>query len=203
MTSSYHIPKTTCRIEHLVLGSRFIATAGYAPSVERARALLQGIRAEMPDASHHVYAFRVGFGSSVIEGMSDDGEPAGTAGPPVLSVIRGSPIGDLIIVVTRYFGGKKLGTGGLVRVYTQAAQAVLAELPTVENVPTILFQIALPYSIFTRVEQRVQLYDATIIDKSFDENVKLLISMPMKTYETFRAELRDLSQGSVVPVIMD
>jgi uncharacterized YigZ family protein len=186
-----------------VLGSRFIATAGYAPSVERARALLQGIREEMPDASHHVYAFRVGFGSSVIEGMSDDGEPAGTAGPPVLSVIRGGPIGDLIIVITRYFGGKKLGTGGLVRAYTQAAQAVLAELPTVEKVPTILFQIALPYSIFIRVEQRVQLYDATIIDKSFDEKVKLLISMPMKAYETFRAELRDLSQGSVVPVIMD
>jgi putative IMPACT (imprinted ancient) family translation regulator len=79
----------------------------------------------MPNASHHVYAFRVGHGNSIIEGMSDDGEPTGTAGPPVLAVLRGTQIGDIIVIVTRYFGGTKLGTGGLVRAYPEAAQIAL------------------------------------------------------------------------------
>ena len=92
-------------------------------TVKEAKAFLAAVRAEMPDANHHVYAYRVGFGNSVIEGMSDDGEPSGTSGPPVLAVLRGSGIGDVIVVVTRYFGGTKLGTGGLVRAYSDAARA--------------------------------------------------------------------------------
>src|SRR5690348_4882092 len=114
----YRIPAATTRIEHEVSRSRFIATLGNAATVEAARGFIAEIRAEMPDASHHVYAFKVGYGSSVTEGLSDDGEPTGTAGPPVLAVLRGADIGDAALVVTRYFGGTKLGTGGLVRAYS-------------------------------------------------------------------------------------
>ncbi len=99
-------------------------------TVDEAKAFLAAVRAEMPDANHHVYAYRVGFGNSVIEGMSDDGEPSGTSGPPVLAVLRGSGIGDVIVVVTRYFGGTKLGTGGLVRAYSEGARAGLESLAT-------------------------------------------------------------------------
>jgi uncharacterized YigZ family protein len=111
----YLIPAGTVRVETEVSRSRFIATLGMAETAEAARAFIAGVRAEMPDASHHVYAFRVGYGASVIEGLSDDGEPSGTSGPPIMAVLRGAPVGDVVLVVTRYFGGTKLGTGGLVR----------------------------------------------------------------------------------------
>ncbi|MCX7792579.1 MAG: YigZ family protein, partial [Chloroflexaceae bacterium] len=117
MTSRYPIPAGRARAELLVLNSRFVATAGPAPDVEAAKAFIAAIRQELPGASHHCYAFLAGHGASVIAGMSDDGEPAGTAGRPMLAVLRGSGLGDVVVVVTRYFGGALLGTGGLVRAY--------------------------------------------------------------------------------------
>src|SRR5215475_1828075 len=100
----YRIPAKRHRSETLVVNSRFITTVAFADSVNSAREILASVRDEMPDASHHVYAFRIGYGNSVIEGLSDDGEPSGTAGPPVMAVLRGMDIGDTIVVVTRYFG---------------------------------------------------------------------------------------------------
>src|SRR6186997_3012409 len=97
--------------------SRFIATAGLAASVAAARASIAAARAEMPDASHHVYAYVIGHGATTTLGMSDDGEPSGTAGRPALAVLRGSGLGDVVLVITRYFGGTLLGTGGLVHAY--------------------------------------------------------------------------------------
>ena len=126
----YPVPAETIRIENVVVNSRFIATIGPAASVDEAKAFIAEMRAAMPDASHHVYAYKVGFGGSVTEGMSDDGEPSGTSGPPILAVLRGANLGDVVIVVTRYFGGTKLGTGGLVRAYGNAARAALQGLPT-------------------------------------------------------------------------
>src|SRR5512134_2891681 len=112
----YHrIPAGQHRTDIVVVNSRFITTIAPAAMPEDAKRFIASIRAEMPDASHHVYAFRAGYGNSVIEGMSDDGEPSGTAGPPTLAVLRGAGIGDIVLVTTRYFGGTKLGTGGLVR----------------------------------------------------------------------------------------
>ena len=89
MTSSYLIPAEQARTEIVIKKSRFITTVQLAASVQDSRAVIAGVRAEMPEASHHVYAFRVGFGNSVTEGMSDDGEPKGTSGPPTLAVVRG------------------------------------------------------------------------------------------------------------------
>ena len=87
--TKYPIPARTTRVETVVVNSRFIATIGRADTVAEARQFIQAARDEMPDATHHVYAFRVGYGGSVTEGMSDDGEPSGTSGPPVLAVLRG------------------------------------------------------------------------------------------------------------------
>ncbi len=135
MANRYRIPKQGLhRISITVENSQFIASILNASSVENAKTALAQIRSEMPDASHHVYAFRVGYGNSVIEGMSDDGEPSGTAGPPVLTTLRGADIGDILVVVTRYFGGTKLGTGGLVRAYTDATRTALKTLSTEEKI---------------------------------------------------------------------
>ena len=119
------IPSGSARIELRVVNSRFIGSAGPAHSVEQAKAFITAIRAEMPDASHHVYAYIIGHGATTTLGMSDDGEPSGTAGRPALAILRGSGLGDVVLVITRYFGGTLLGTGGLVHAYGDTARACL------------------------------------------------------------------------------
>ncbi len=102
MTAGYRIPANTAETEIVRLNSRFIAVAGYVGTVAEAREFIHERRKLHPDASHHVYAFRVGYGNSVQEGVSDDGEPSGTSGPPIMAVLRGSDLGDTVVVVTRY-----------------------------------------------------------------------------------------------------
>ncbi len=98
--SRYQVPKARHRIEIRVSNSRFITTAAPAFTVKEAQDFIRAIRTEMPDATHHVYAFKIGYGASVSEGMSDDGEPSGTSGPPTLAHLRGAEIADTVIVTT-------------------------------------------------------------------------------------------------------
>ena len=140
----YPIPAEETRTEIQVLNSRFIATAAPVLSVDEAKAFVARIRQEFADASHNVPAYLVGYGASVVAHCTDDGEPSGTAGRPALAVLRGSGLGDVAVVVTRYFGGTKLGTGGLVRAYSDAVRAVLEVLPRAEKVPTHTVLVAAP-----------------------------------------------------------
>jgi len=203
MTTSYRIPAATHRSETTVANSLFITSIAYAPSVEQAKTFLSQIREEMPDASHHVYAFRVGYGNSVIEGMSDDGEPSGTAGPPVLSVLRGTDIGDIIIVVTRYFGGTKLGTGGLVRAYSEAARTALNTLPTEIKIEKRTFGIECPYPFYEQVKRLVHQHGGTIEDEDFAAEVLLVVVFPVDRITAFESEISELTAGNVVPVPLD
>jgi uncharacterized YigZ family protein len=199
----YRIPAATTRIEHEVSRSRFIATLANTPKVEMARVFIAGIRAEMPDASHHVYAFKVGFGASITEGVSDDGEPTGTAGPPVLAVLRGAEIGDVALVVTRYFGGTKLGTGGLVRAYGDAARAVIAATPLREKVELRQLGLAVPYSLYERIKLIAVAHQATIDDETFEADITLYLTIPLESVESFTAAIRDASAGRVSPTQLD
>jgi len=133
---SYPIPAKETRVEIMVVNSRFIATLAPVFTVEEAKAFVSRIKDEFSDATHNVPAYVVGHGNSVIAHANDDGEPAGTAGRPALAVLQGSGLGDAGVVVTRYFGGTKLGTGGLVRAYSDAVRAVLEAAPRAERVPT-------------------------------------------------------------------
>ncbi len=202
-TSGYLVPASTVRIEHEVSRSRFIATLSYAATVQEARALIAAARAEMPDATHHVYAFKVGYGASVTEGLSDDGEPTGTAGPPVLAVLRGADVGDTVIVVTRYFGGTKLGTGGLVRAYGNAARAVIAATVTREKVEMRRLGLTLPYSLYERARLIAANHRALIDDEVFEAEVTLYLTLPVTAIEPFAAAIRELSAGRVAPVPLD
>src|SRR4051812_32545585 len=123
------IPAGPARAEIRAANSRFIASAAPAAAVEAARAFIASVRAEMPDASHHVYAYIVGHGATTTLSMTDDGEPPGTAGRPVMAVLKGSGLGDVALVITRYFGGTLLGTGGLGRAHGGPAQGGLAVPP--------------------------------------------------------------------------
>jgi uncharacterized YigZ family protein len=199
----YLIPAQTVRIETTVINSRFIATAGRADTVDEAKQFIQSIRAEMPDATHHVYAFKVGFGGSVIEGMSDDGEPSGTAGPPVLAVLRGANLGDVVVVITRYFGGTKLGTGGLVRAYSDAARQVLAILPTEPKIEKRMIGLTIPYPFFERVRLLLETHQAAIEGQEFAAEVTLYATIPLDQLETLASAVQNLTAGQVTVVPLD
>jgi uncharacterized YigZ family protein len=203
MAEVYSIPAARTRTETVVVNSRFITTVAPATSVDEAKAILHAVRAEMPDANHHVYAFRVGHGNSVIEGMSDDGEPSGTSGPPVLAVLRGTGLGDVLVVVTRYFGGTKLGTGGLVRAYSDAARLGLESTPTTLKIPKKLLGVEAPYPLYEQIKRLVEAYHGTIEDQTFAENVLVIALFPEPEVSGFRHAITELSAGRVEAIELD
>ncbi|HET59007.1 MAG TPA: YigZ family protein, partial [Chloroflexi bacterium] len=151
MTDSERIiPAAPASVELMVVNSRFIASAAPAFSVEEAKDFIQQVRRQYADASHNVPVFLIGHGSSVTAHCSDDGEPSGTAGRPALAVLQGSGLGDIAVVITRYFGGTKLGTGGLVRAYSDSMRAVLAAVPRARKVATVTAAFEMPYAFFER-----------------------------------------------------
>ena len=202
VTDAYRVPAAPVRIELVVKRSRFLTTAQVATSVGQAREFIAAVRAEMPDASHHVYAFRIGFGNSVTEGMSDDGEPKGTSGPPTLAVVRGSGIGDIVLVTTRYFGGAKLGTGGLVRAYTESAQEAIRQLPTDLKVERHTVGLELPYSLYNITKRLIRDHRGEIEDEVFDEKIMIIVRFVEKDLEAFAPQLRDRTSGQVSPIIL-
>ena len=202
MSEGYLIPTQTHRVTTAVSNSRFITTIGHVSTVDEAKTFLAAVRAEMPDANHHVYAYRVGFGNSVIEGMSDDGEPSGTSGPPVLAVLRGSGIGDVIVVVTRYFGGTLLGTGGLVRAYGDGAREGLASLPTERKIERKILGIELPYHYFEQVKRLIARHGGMLDEEDFAGDVTILASFPVDCVAGFSADLTELTAGSVQAIVL-
>ena len=197
MSPRYPIPAGRHRCEHLVKRSRFVCTADLAPSVEAARALITEIRREMPDASHHVYAFVVGGGKSVQRGMSDAGEPSGTAGRPTMAVVEGSGLGDLCVVTSRYFGGIKLGTGGLVKAYTEAAQLVLEGLPTELKISTCRVEARMPYALYEPLLRHFEALEASIEKTDFDAEVRVIARVAEDRVEALDAALTEASSGRV------
>lgn len=197
--SGYLIPKESVRVELRVSNSRFIATAAPAFTVREAQDFIRKIRDEMPDANHHVYAFKIGFGASVSEGMSDDGEPSGTSGPPALAVVRGSDVGDVVLVITRYFGGTKLGTGGLVQAYTASAQEAFKALETEEKIERVTLAIDVPYNLLEMARRRIDETDGDILDEAFGGAVTITFKLPIANRDSLEAALRDLSNGAIRP----
>jgi uncharacterized YigZ family protein len=157
----------------------------------------------MSDATHHVYAFRVGYGNRVIEGLSDDGEPSGTSGKPVMSVIRGADLGDIVIVVTRYFGGIKLGTGGLVRAYGGVAKDALEILPVAEKVTTVTLETTVPYHFYEQFKHILAEYDASIIDETFARDVTLQFTVPEDHLEMLAMHAREYTLNKAEPNVLD
>jgi len=189
------IPAERARAEIRVVNSRFIASAAPAASVEEARAFIAAIRAEMPDASHHVYAYIIGHGATTTLGMTDDGEPPGTAGRPAMAVLKGSRLGDVALVVTRYFGGTLLGTGGLVRAYGDAARAVLEILPRAEKIERRTLEVALPYAAYEPARRLIAAHAGSILDEAFAADVTLWARVPLAQVAELARALQELTAG--------
>lgn len=197
------IPAGEARVEIQVVNSRFIACASAAASVEEARAFIGRIKNEFADATHHVPAFIIGHGQSVITHCTEDGEPSGTAGRPILTVLTGSGLGDIVVVVVRYFGGTKLGTGGLVRAYTEAAQQVLKVLPRAFKVSTTTLIFELDYSQLGGVRRLVKEHAGVILDEDFQANIWLTARFMTEQVAAFQDSLRDFSRGAIQAEVLE
>jgi uncharacterized YigZ family protein len=184
--------------ELTVRKSRFLAEATPVASPEAARELWRERKRSYTNGGHIVFAFVCGPQGEVM-GCSDDGEPAGTAGRPVLEVLKGSDITNAILTVARWYGGIKLGTGGLVRAYTESAQLALADAPVAELVPLTRFTLALPYLHYENVRRRLPEFAVELTTEDFTDRVTLTGVLPSANYAAFSAAVRDLTGGTSSP----
>ena len=182
--------------EQVIDRSRFIAHIARAFSKEEADAFIAGIRAQYKDATHNVPAFIVGE-KSELKWTSDDGEPQGTSGPPMLQMLEREGLTNIVCVVTRYFGGIKLGTGGLVRAYTSSAKLALeaAGKHTVKDVTRM--NVTTPYTLLGKL-QNIEKNEPFSIDQiDYNEAVDLVLMMDQEDEERVKALLMELSSGTV------
>ena len=199
----YPVPARETRVEHMVSNSRFIATLAPVFSVEEAKAFITRLKAEFADASHNVPAYLVGYGDSVTAHCTDAGEPSGTAGRPMLAVLRGSGLGDVAVVVTRYFGGTLLGTGGLVRAYSDAVRLVLDITPRAEKVLAHTVMLGFGYTYVERVRRLVTAHHGQILDEEFAAEVTLTARFPVEHLPPFQQALSELTEGRVQAEVLE
>ena len=197
MTDCKLIPARRVETEFVDRNSRFITNAAPAFSVAEAQAFIDCIRDKYPDASQHVPVYLIGHGSATIAHCSDDGEPAGTAGRPALAVLQGSGLGDIVVVITRYFGGTKLGTGGLVRAYSDSMRLVLEEMPLAKKVATTTIMFVVSYALFEPSKLMINNYDGLIIDQIFGADVTLTVRLVNKHLDSFKERMVNLTNGHV------
>jgi len=186
-----------------VVNSRFIATLVPASSVEAARALINRVHKEFPDANHHVPAFIIGHGASQVAHCSDAGEPAGSAGRPALAVLQGSGLGDVVVVITRYFGGTKLGVGGLVRAYGDAVRRVVSEVPRACKVMAHKVRMVYAYPLLERMRLLVPVHSGQVLAEDFGAEVSMTASFPVENLPDFEHDLAELTSGMVHVEILE
>lgn len=194
----YKIPKSAVFFEEEIKKSRFITYLKHTKGLEEARAFWQEIKALHPQARHHCWATVSGAPDDWQQlGFSDDGEPAGTAGRPMLSILQGSQIGEISAVVVRYFGGVLLGTGGLVRAYANGVQQALATLETDVRVQRENVFIECSYSQIRLIQQLCEEQDILILKQDFMENVRFHLGVRQDKLECFSTQLNNRSNGQL------
>lgn len=192
---SYRTLREQVRVRFTVNNSRFIATAAPVSSLEAAEQFVEQVRAEFPDATHHAYAYRVGAGTSLVERAFDDREPAGTSGLPMLQLLQGEGLSDLVVVATRYFGGIKLGIGGLTRAYRQCARACLEAAVLVERERLCYCRMVVSYGVIGALLRQLEAVGAEIMATDYAADVSVIAAIPCRLAEAMRKKFVELSRG--------
>jgi uncharacterized YigZ family protein len=200
---NYFIPLYEVRHEQVVVNSRFIATLAPVASTEEARAFIARMKKEFTEASHNVPAYIISGGNTVTEYFSDDGEPSGTAGRPALTVLRGSGLGDVAVVVTRFFGGTLLGTGGLVKAYTESTQLAVNAVARGLRVPVHIAMVAIPYNLLERIRLMVVRNHGEVIGEDFAADITMTLQFPILSFDSFQNELLEISAGKIQAEIIE
>jgi uncharacterized YigZ family protein len=195
----YLVPAAQHRIEHTIDRSRFICTLTRIESPEMAQSFIRALNGEFTDATHNCWAYVAGPpGSTSRVGMSDAGEPHGTAGRPMLTVLLHSDVGEIAAVVTRYYGGIKLGTGGLVKAYGGSVQLALETLPTTERIDYVDAQLTLGYANITVIQQLFAAHNVIVDDEAYAADVRYRLRVPRPSVPTVQRALADATRGESV-----
>lgn len=194
-SDSYFTLASEAEIEFKIKGSRFIGRAFLCQTVDQAEAILDNLRKKFHDATHHCYAYRVGWGKELQFRYSDDGEPSGTAGKPIYDHLEGNELTNALVVVTRYFGGVRLGTGGLTRAYSRAAGDVLERAGKVENFVTGKLKLFLDFPDYNNVERLIEKYEGKRLKSDFTQRVALILELRESAIKPFIRKLMDLTSG--------
>lgn len=190
---TYPVPGGFHQMETQVRKSRFIARVQPVTDRDQALEAVAKAREAFPDARHHCWAYVIGEpGAATSAAMNDDGEPSGTAGKPILSVMEHKGLGDLVVVVTRYFGGIKLGAGGLVRAYAGATEAVLSTVPVVQAVPMSQARIRLDFSLEQRLRHFLSQHQGELDRVDYSEAVTLSVTLPTRAWPALESECEAL-----------
>lgn len=197
MATEYRTVYTGGEGEIVEKKSRFIATAAPVRSEEEALQIIEQIRKKYWDARHNCYAYVIGERGE-LERFSDDGEPGGTAGKPILEVIKGEELRNTLIVVTRYFGGTLLGTGGLVRAYSAAAKAGIASSVIITRIPGIKLHITTEYTGLGKIQYILGQRGITTLDSVYTDKVELEVLTAEAEAEAVKAELTEGTNGQAI-----
>jgi uncharacterized YigZ family protein len=189
-----NVLRSNCSAEITVRNSRFLAEAFAVSAQDAARSIIKAQKARHADATHVVHAFVIGPTGGVL-GSSDDGEPSGTAGRPALDVLKGSGLTNTMVTVTRWFGGTLLGTGGLVKAYSDAVKAVLAVADTAELVEMRLFSLSVSYEVYERVKREMAARDIEVTREEFGTDILVRGRVRADAAAGFGARVADLTAG--------
>ena len=202
----YLIPASHHGVEEVIRKSRFITEADHAPDPETARDFVARIRAKFPDATHHCWAYVAGPpGSTKSVGMSDDGEPHGTAGRPMLTALLHGDVGEIVAVCSRYYGGTRLGTGGLSRAYSGGVKLLLESLPTREHVERMTLRVVVDYGSVDTLQRRFREADVIVESQDFGENVEYRLTVPREYADSLSEAVAGVTsgRGMVQPISTD
>ena len=196
MTEAYLTPAGEGSSEYAEKKSRFLGRVFAVSSEDEARALLEAVKKEHYDARHNCWCYILRGGA---KRYSDDGEPQGTAGQPMLNVFEREGVENVLCVVTRYFGGILLGAGGLCRAYTKAAKDALDDAGISELRPWSVLHLACPYALFERVKLELEKHSGLLRDTDYSAEIAMTVLLPEPEEAAFAAALRELSAGSLCP----
>ncbi|MCI8816447.1 MAG: YigZ family protein [Angelakisella sp.] len=197
----YRTIEAPARDEFIERRSRFIGHIAPVATDEEAVAFVNAIREQHREATHNVYAYVLR--QDQLTRFSDDGEPQGTAGKPVLEVVLREGLVDVAVVVTRYFGGILLGAGGLVRAYAQGAKTAIDAARVLNMQPAALVELDMGYDFYGKATYILPQYEVQVTDSRFEEGVRLQLLCKTSRLTALTHQLRELSSGTVAPVILD
>jgi len=195
-------PIDTCQHQTKIKASRFIADIFPVKHVENVQALLSEISKREYTANHHCFAWRLGIGDEEIWRVSDDGEPAGTAGMPIYQVLAGANITNVLAVVTRYFGGTKLGKGGLMRAYGGVVQEALPQLKKRGYIPRLTLECQCDFEHANLVYRLIETYGAQLKKQDYADGVTIQLRIKKDLADKFSWDLHELSNGLIKAIAL-
>ena len=196
----YLVPRGVGQAEYIEKKSRFLGGVYPVTSEQEAKEILERVRKQHYDARHNCWCYILNRGQ---KRYSDDGEPQGTAGQPMLNVFEREGVVDVLCIVTRYFGGILLGAGGLCRAYTKAAKDALDAAGISKMQPWLRQQITVPYALFERAKLLIAAQDGAVEDAQYGADILITYRIPEGADERLRTALREASSGSVIPSLLE